>query len=69
MAMDRDVYKVVVGNIGMVYTGDDYRQARDIFDIYVEQSQSNYGRASGEMVTLFDCDRLVREYTKEDSGQ
>ncbi len=48
-------YQVIVGNIGTVYDDTDLKAAQAVFDEYVEQSRNNYGRASGEDVTML-CD-------------
>ena len=55
-------YTVIVGNIGEVYTGRNMRDARKVFTEYVKQSEAEYGRASGEPVTLCICGEPVREY-------
>jgi hypothetical protein len=55
-------YTVIVGNIGTVYFGADKKKANQIFDEYVGQSESGRGRASGETVTLFDCEEILREH-------
>jgi RNA-splicing ligase RtcB len=50
--MKNHKYEVIVGNIGTVYSGNDGDEAQRIHDVYVEQSQGGYGRASGETVTI-----------------
>jgi hypothetical protein len=45
-------FEVIVGNIGSVYSGPSLVEAHRIFDEYVSQSRSGYGRAGGETVTL-----------------
>jgi len=47
-------YEVTVGNIGMVYSGMNFDVADKTFDEYVELSKSNYGRAAGEQVALWE---------------
>ena len=51
---------IVVGNIGVVYAGDNTIHARGVFKSYVRQSKDNYGRAAGEDVTWF-MDGSIRE--------
>jgi len=46
-------YSVTVGNIGMVWDGDDLEEATETYNEYVEQSQSGTGRAGDEEVTLW----------------
>lgn len=48
-------WSVTVGNLGNVYLGQDYTEAKESFDEYVRQSIDNYGRAGNESVTLW-CD-------------
>ena len=48
--MDR--FQVLVGNIGQVYAGDDWREATRIYGEYKRQSENEFGRAAGEDVTL-----------------
>ena len=48
-------YEVVVGNVGMVYSGSSKKEADKKFDVYVLQSIRKLGRVSGENVTMF-CD-------------
>jgi hypothetical protein len=55
-------YTVVVGNIGNVYSGTDKEDAKSTFNVYVEKSKSNEGRAAGESVTLFAGEEIEREY-------
>ena len=47
-------FEVYVGNIGMVYDGNNKEEAKKVFVEYVEQSTMKYGRASNEDVTLFE---------------
>lgn len=55
-------YEVIVGNIGSVYYGGNLSRANAIFNTYVDQSNSGYGRASGESVTLFDRGEIKKEH-------
>lgn len=45
-------YQVIVGNVGLVYSGDDPVDAKDAYNEYKEMSVSGYGRAAYEDVTL-----------------
>jgi len=56
------IYEVIVGNIGLVYTGDNLIKARQIFQEYVSQSDGKYGRASGEDVTMLKYGEIVWEF-------
>jgi hypothetical protein len=58
----KDRYSVLVGNIGTVYRGEDPKTAEQVFYEYVQMSRKRYGRAAGEMVTLFgDESGIIRE--------
>jgi hypothetical protein len=52
--MSSATYSVQVGNVGNVYSGRNLMTAQTVFAEYVEQSVTNYGRAAGESVTLFE---------------
>jgi hypothetical protein len=45
-------YEVICRNIGSVYRGSNLAIATKVFREYWDQSDSQYGRASGEDVTL-----------------
>jgi len=62
MANGTPKFEVVVGNIGTVYSGNNYMQAECKYSAYVKQSRSNYGRAAGEPVTLFHNGEIRSEY-------
>ena len=49
-----DRFEVTVGNLGTVYIGDGEAEAIAIFKEYAQMSLDNYGRVSGEPVTLSD---------------
>lgn len=55
-------WRVNVGNIGEVYSGGDETQARQTFAEYVTQSGAEFGRASGETVTLLHADEIAAEH-------
>lgn len=55
-------YEVIVGNIGTVYSGNNFMQASAKFAAYVKLSKADSGRASGESVTLLDHDEIKREH-------
>ncbi len=57
-----NLYQVIVGNIGTVEDTDSIVKANATFREYVEQSQSNVGRAGGEDVTLLRDGEPTREY-------
>ncbi len=62
-------YQVVVGNIGTVYDGLSREMAENSFKDYRELSRSGYGRAAGEMVTLFEDGDAIRIYDGNGSEQ
>jgi len=56
-------YTVICGNIGYVELGtESYCQAFNCFETYVEQSNTDYGRAAGENVAMFRDGDLIKEY-------
>lgn len=59
----KHTYDVIVGNIGTVYSGHNRREAERTMRTYIEQSQSNVGRAGGEAVTLMQDSEVAKEYT------
>jgi hypothetical protein len=54
--------EIIVGNIGSVYRGNNDTEALRVYNEYVEQSTTDYGRAAGESVTWFVNDEPFREY-------
>jgi lipoprotein-anchoring transpeptidase ErfK/SrfK len=66
-SIDRDadnsiLYEVIIGNIGTVYSGKDGFEAFKRFQIYSGQSKGNYGRATGEDVTLMKNGEIRKEF-------
>lgn len=59
--MAKSRYDVIVGNIGMVYSGISRKDAESKFNTYVVQSKEKYGRASGETVTLMRDNEVIAE--------
>lgn len=58
-------YTLVVDNIGTIFTDcNNLVTAKIAFYLYVNQSKANYGRASGESVTLLqnETNDIVLEY-------
>lgn len=55
-------YRVIVGNIGEVCSTDGRNEAVKAYGSYKRDSQANYGRASGESVTLFDGEDILYEH-------
>ena len=55
-------FQVVVGNVGQVYDGSNYMQARAAYAEYVKQSKSGRGRAGNEPVTLFHNGEIKAEH-------
>ena len=56
------MFKVIVGNIGMVIETSDEATARWTFDEYVKLSKEEYGRCTGEPVTLMAGDEILLDY-------
>lgn len=55
-------HQIIVGNIGTVYDGGENEKAKDAFEEYKDQSQNNYGKASGEPVTWMRNDEIYKEF-------
>ena len=55
-------YEVIVGNVGSVYSGNNGFTANTKFQTYAGQSKAEYGRASGEDVTLLKNGEIAKEY-------
>ncbi len=55
-------YQVIVGNVGTVHDGASLREAKLIYNTYVDRSKSNHGRCAGESVTLMANDGIIWEY-------
>lgn len=57
-----NAFQIVVGNVGHVWQGNNYMQARSQYAAWVKQSKANGGRAKGEPVTLFHKGEIKAEY-------
>lgn len=55
-------FQIIVSNIGMVDETNDSAKALSAFNEYKRQSQTNYGRAAGEDVSLLEFNELRKEY-------
>ena len=58
-------FEVVVGNIGTVYSGNNFMVASSKYSAYVENSKSGKGRAGGEAVTMFHNGEIRYEHAGE----
>ena len=56
-------YSVIVGNIGTVRSEVGRKEALQAYKEYKTQSETGYGRASGEDVYMMKGDEIVYEYT------
>lgn len=57
------IYSLIVGNVGIVCTTTDLPTVKKHFEEYKQQSQTNYGRAAGESVTIMDNnDNVIEEF-------
>jgi hypothetical protein len=56
------MYTVIVSNIGTVYNGYDYADAKGLYDDYVELSKLSHTRACGEEVLLCLDDEPIEEH-------
>ena len=64
-----EFYEVVVGGIGIVYSGFDKATADKTYTEYVIASDAPYGRASGESVCMFVDYELKRDHDKRPDNQ
>lgn len=55
-------FQIVVGNVGHVWEGSNYMQARAHYNAWIKQSKADCGRAAGEPVTLFHNGEIRAEY-------
>jgi hypothetical protein len=55
-------FRVIVGNIGTVYAGNNYMAAMGKFSLYVRASKATTGSAAGESVTLQHNGETKKEY-------
>jgi hypothetical protein len=55
-------FQLIVGNIGIVYDGDNEIHAKNQFNIYEYLSQERHGRYTGESVMLLKDDEILREH-------
>ena len=56
-------YKVIVGNVGTVYDGDNKQEAYKHYSEYVYLSKYDTGMAVGESVTIMDGGEVENEFT------
>ncbi len=66
--MSKTVYRMVVGNVGEVYAGSDKKRVEEL---WVEYRDNPTPRTSGESLTLFGNDEMIRwttcaDWTEED---
>ncbi len=60
-------YELLVGNLGIVYEGDNLDRAIELFQAYAERSLLGSGRGAGEPVVLMTSDgHVLHEYTPAD---
>lgn len=57
-----DVYTVIVGNVGCVYSGESDTEAKRIYDVYVHISQAGTGRAGGVPVYMLKSGDMLSEH-------
>lgn len=62
-AAEKQIYIVVVGNLGVMYSGTSLREALATYHEYVRLSKEGYGKAAGESVTMFTANEITHEYS------
>jgi len=65
MTQTNPKFEVVVGNVGIVYSGNNYMQAQCKYDRYVRASKRGDGRVAGESVTLMHNGDIRMEHAGE----
>ncbi len=55
-------YEVIVGNVGSVYRGSNFKAANGHYKEYVKQSKRGLGRAGGESVTMLKNEDIHKEH-------
>jgi len=58
------LYEVIVGNIGVVYRGNDEADAVQEYEDYVVESKAGYGRAGNEAVVLMKDGEVYKEHVE-----
>lgn len=61
-------FEVVVGNIGTVYSGNNFMVASCKYSAYVKESKSGVGRAGNESVVMFHNGEIRYEHEGEING-
>jgi hypothetical protein len=56
------MFEVIVGNIGMVYSGSDMELSNRMFEDYAIMSKLGSGRVAGENVALLQDGECIRSY-------
>ncbi len=55
-------HRIIVGNVGVVYDGEDELIASDVFETYKDKSKRGTGRAGYEPVTWLVDGEVRREF-------
>jgi len=59
-------FEVIAGNVGTVYSGNNYMQAIRKYQAYVKLSKADTGRVSGESVVLFNDGEPIHEHGEKE---
>ena len=62
VADSKESHEVHVGNIGMVHSGSNHKEAEGHYNNYVGLSKSGHGRAGGESVTWMKNGNIHKEH-------
>ena len=60
--MSKNIWEVLVDNVGIVFIGSNGFNAIKSFNEYVALSKNSYGRMSGEKVYLIKNNEINKEY-------
>lgn len=60
--LNEGTYQIIVNNIGTVYDGDDYDEASEVYESYIDMSQHGGGRAFGEDVMFMEDGDVIDSY-------
>jgi hypothetical protein len=59
------LYRLMVGNLGLAYAGEEEQEANRLYNSYVRKSTAGYGQIGFETVQLWRLDKEANEYKVE----
>jgi hypothetical protein len=67
--MKTPVFEITVGNVGNVWSGNNYMQACAAFQRWANDSKTGLGRSGGESVVLWRNREPWREYSGSNGNE